>query len=76
MGRPDFGTEADGIKSKYYCRLCYDAGTFTANVTLDEISELAARDAAVTSGMAFEDARRMMRHILPLLKRWDRRRAA
>ena len=39
LDRPeDAGTEQDGAPSEYYCRYCYQKGTFTApDATMDDI---------------------------------------
>ena len=39
MGPTDehYGTEADGSKSKDYCKYCYQNGAFTADCTMGEM---------------------------------------
>lgn len=34
-----YGTEADGGKSKEYCKYCYENGNFVANCSMEEMIE-------------------------------------
>lgn len=73
MGETDefYGTEADGSKSKDYCKYCYDKGTFTANSTMDEMIEFCVPIMAKENpDMNEATARSMMKQFFPTLKRW------
>ena len=73
MGDTDefYGTEADGSKSKDYCKYCYDAGAFTDESTMSEMIEICVPHVIEgNSGMTADDARVMMNQLFPMLKRW------
>ena len=73
MGATDesYGINADGSKSKDYCKYCFKNGAFTANCTMDEMIEFCVSHmATVDSGMSADEARKMMRGFSPQLKRW------
>jgi hypothetical protein len=68
----DFGTDADGSKSKEYCFHCFQGGKF-----LDEGISLQGKidknvSFAKMMGMSEEQARQMASTILPKLKRWKK----
>jgi Putative zinc ribbon domain len=68
----DYGTNADGSKSKEYCFHCFQGGKF-----LDEGITLQGKiDKNVQfgkmMGMPEEQARQMASTILPKLKRWKK----
>lgn len=69
------GTNADGSLTNDYCRSCYKNGSFTTDISLedmveinlrylDEWSEIAGKD------LSIDEAREMQRRLLPTLKRW------
>ena len=74
MGATDemYGTNADGGKSKDYCKYCFEKGAFTyANATMDEMIEVCVPHmVSANSGMNSDDARKMMHTFFPTLKRW------
>ena len=74
MGATDemYGTNADGSKSKDYCKYCFENGAFTANSTMDEMIEICVPHmASAHPEMSGDDARKMMREFFPTLKRWQ-----
>ena len=76
LDRPeDAGTEQDGAPSEYYCRYCYQKGTFTApDATMDDIIAFNLKFNA-ENGHPFgpqEEAEKMMRSWFPTLKRWKK----
>jgi len=75
MNQPEakYGTEADGSMSEDYCHYCYKEGSFTANVTMDEMIEICVPHMVSDEpgGMSEETARSMMQGLLPALKRWQ-----
>jgi hypothetical protein len=66
----DFGTNADGSRSRDYCQFCFQNGKFTdEGITMDaKIEKMVARAKEVN--IPPENARRMAETILPTLKRW------
>ena len=75
MGETDelYGTEADGNKSKDYCKYCYDKGAFTSDCTMDEMIESCiAPMLEANPSMTEETARKMMQEFFPSLKRWKK----
>ena len=66
-----YGTKADGSTCEDYCKYCFENGKFTANCTMDEMIEICVPHmVSAHSGMAGDDARKMMREFFPTLKRW------
>lgn len=65
------GTNADGTRNEDYCKFCYVNGSFTSNMTMDEMIEFCVPHlVAAQPGMSSEDARKMMQGMFPQLKRW------
>ncbi len=66
-----YAVEADGSKNMDYCKYCYENGTFTADMSMQEMI-----DACVpymvehNPEMTEAKAREMMGQYLPALKRW------
>ena len=73
MGPTDehYGTEADGSKSKDYCKYCYDNGAFISDCTLQEMMEYCVQPMVENvPGMTEAQARAIMTEHFPQLKRW------
>jgi hypothetical protein len=73
MGTTDemYGANADGSKSKDYCKYCFEKGAFTTNSTMGEMIEFCVPHVvSANSGMSEDDAREMMSKFFPTLKRW------
>jgi len=73
MGETDemYGKEANGNKSKDFCRFCYENGAFTnPSITLDEMIELVAGMMVKDFGFAPDDAIAQCKQGIPSLKRW------
>ncbi len=67
-----YGTHADGTKSEDYCELCYTAGSFNSDITMEEMIETCVPHVvAANPGMTLDQARKMMCALLPNLKRWQ-----
>ncbi len=66
----DFGTEADGSKSKEYCGFCYKDGKFTMECSMDELIEYCVPLCKDYFG-GEDGARKMMQDVFPTLKRWS-----
>lgn len=66
----DFGTNADGSKSKEYCQFCWQDGEFTADVDLAEFIEMQVQIAVEKMGMDEAEAREVAETTLPELDRW------
>lgn len=69
----DFGSNADGTKSREYCVHCWQEGKFTANVSFDEFVEMQVQIAVENLGMDETEAREVAETTLPELKRWQGR---
>lgn len=68
----DFGTNADGVRSKEYCFHCFKNGRFLdEDITLEEKINKNVRF-GVQRGMSELEARRMASDVLPKLKRWNK----
>lgn len=66
-----YGTNADGSKSRDYCKYCYENGEFTSACSMDEMIEFCIPPmVSANDGMTEEKARSMMREYFPTLKRW------
>lgn len=70
----DFGTNADGSKSREYCRFCYQGGRFTDEGTTMEEKIEKMVSFAKSMRIPEENARKMAQNILPTLKRWKGKR--
>lgn len=73
MGETDelYGTQQDGSKSTDYCKYCYEKGTFTSEVTMEEEIEICVPILVEEKVCATaEEARAMMKEFFPSLKRW------
>lgn len=71
------GTNADGSRSEDYCAWCYKDGTFTQEMTMEQMIEHCAQftnEINEWSGqnMTVEQAKEMMREFYPHLKRWKK----
>lgn len=72
-----FGTEKDGSQSGDYCVYCYKDGTFTADVTMEEMMEMNLKyldEFNKDSPVKFteEEARKVLPQYLMTLKRWKK----
>lgn len=67
----DKGTESNGNKSEKFCCFCYEKGTFTEDLTLEQMIEKLV-SMAKEMGMTENEARNMAMEILPTLKRWEK----
>jgi hypothetical protein len=67
---PDFGTEAGGASSAEYCHYCYQDGKFTTEATMEEMVEISAKGMAEATDTPEDQARALLRGLLPNLKRW------
>ncbi len=66
----DFGTNADGSRSKEYCQYCWQDGKFTSEVDLPEFIEMQVAIAVEKMGMEENEAREVAETTLPELDRW------
>lgn len=71
----DKGTEQDGRKSEEYCHFCFQEGSFTQNITMEELIEhnLQALDEwnkSVGLQLTRQEAKSQLMTFLPTLKRW------
>ena len=68
----DFGTEADGSRSKEYCQYCYQGGKFTkAEMTMDEMIAGVA-GMMVRYGTPKDKAQSDAKKLISTLKRWKK----
>ncbi|MDQ2087323.1 zinc ribbon domain-containing protein [Herbivorax sp. ANBcel31] len=74
MGDTDemYGSNLDGSKNKDYCEYCYMNGKFTSDISIEEMIEVCIPHVVnEKSGMSENEAREMMKELLPKLKRWS-----
>lgn len=65
------GTEADGQASPHYCKFCYDQGTFTGEMTMEQMIDFCVPILVREHpGLTEEQARAQMRGFFPTLLRW------
>lgn len=65
-----FGSEKDGTKCREYCAYCYKNGEFTqTDISLGQMTEYCV-PFLQAQGMEEEQAREILKKILPTLKRW------
>ncbi len=70
-GEGDFGTEAGGgARSEKYCRYCYEGGSFTSDVSMQEMIEISAKAMSDAAGMPEQEARELLAGAIPSLERW------
>ena len=73
----DFGTNADGTENNECCTYCYQNGTFTRNVTMEEMMETNLKyidewNKSTGNNMTADEARPILRQFLSTLKRWKK----
>ena len=69
------GTNADGSSNEDYCIWCYKDGTFTQEITMEQMIDHCAQftdeiNRKSGQNMTVEQAKDMMRQFFPQLKRW------
>lgn len=68
----DFGTNKDGGRNEDYCAYCFKDGSFTADLTMEEMIAFCAEHVDDWGmKMTKEEAIAMMREQFPKLKRWQ-----
>ncbi len=75
-----FGTNIAGDKSREYCRFCYSDGSFTANISMDEMIEMCANfvdqwNMPDGRTLTREAAIALMKEHFPHLRRWAKKKA-
>ncbi len=75
----DYGTNKLGSHSSEYCRFCYQDGSFTAHLSMDEMIALCAEftdDWKTPDNRKFtkEEAIALMKEHFPKLKRWAKKK--
>ncbi len=69
----DFGTNKDGSKNGDYCTYCFKDGSFTHNMTMDEMIAFCAENIEEWGmKMTKEEAIAQMKKHFPELKRWKK----
>lgn len=72
-GEDMFGNNADGSKNEDYCVYCYKDGSFTADVSMEDMIEFCVPHmVSGNQGMTEDSARKAMQEFFPKLKRWKR----
>lgn len=71
----DFGTNADETPNHEYCKYCYQNGTFTSDVTMDEMLETNLKfldhwNEETGNKYTPDEARPILGKFLSTLKRW------
>lgn len=69
------GTNADGSPNEDYCTYCYKDGKFTQDMTMEQMIDHCAKftdeiNRQSGQNLTKEQAKEMMRHFFPHLKRW------
>lgn len=75
MGETDelYGRNEDGTKNDLYCEYCFQNGSFTSVLSMEEMIAICVPHVVTANPSMNEDeARDMMREFLPTLKRWKR----
>jgi hypothetical protein len=68
----DFGTGADGLRIKDYCRYCFQNGTFTEpDISMKSMIDKCVSIMAGQGIMPESRARELMTEVIPKLKRWQ-----
>lgn len=68
----DLGTNKNGSKNEDYCAYCFKDGTFTSDITMEEMIALCAEHVDDWGiNISREGAIAMMRESFPKLKRWQ-----
>jgi len=72
----EFGTERDGGRSNDYCVYCFKDGSFTADLTLDEmirhnVQFLDLYNQSAEVKVTKDEAIAQLEQFLPSLKRWN-----
>ncbi len=66
-----YGTEKDGSLNRDYCIYCYKDGSFTGEMTMEEMIEFCIPFTQQTQpGTSREEAKAQMEQYFPKLKRW------
>ena len=65
------GTEADGSPSAEYCIYCYKDGQFAADMDMEQMVAYCVPYLQQAYQLTEEEAEKMMRSVLPQLKRWE-----
>lgn len=73
----EFGTNSDQTQNNDYCVYCFKDGTFTSDLTMDEMIEFNLKfideyNKDAEKKITAEEARAQMREFFPMLKRWKR----
>jgi hypothetical protein len=73
LKRPeDFGTGAAGFRINDYCHFCFENGEFTApSATVQQMIDKCVAIMSERGIMPEAQARRLMREVIPKLKRWQ-----
>ncbi len=67
-----YGTNEDGSRNIEYCKYCYNEGAFTSDLTLSEMVDICVPQMlSENQGMKEDEARKLLRKLLPTLKRWE-----
>ncbi|MBQ8150038.1 MAG: WYL domain-containing protein [Clostridia bacterium] len=71
-----YGTEKDGSLNRDYCIYCYKDGSFTGDMTMEEMIEFCIPfTLEAEPGKTREEAKAEMERFFPMLKRWAGRKA-
>ena len=65
------GTEENGTTNPHYCHYCYENGSFTGNMTMEEMIEFCVPHMVQAHPeLTAEQARAQMAQFFPMLMRW------
>lgn len=66
------GSNADGSTAEHYCKWCFSQGSYTEDITMDEMIEDCAPRLAKNMSCTLDEAVSLMGAVLPTLERWQR----
>ena len=71
LGIGFYGTDASGLASEEYCKLCFENGRFREpNLTLEEMIARSIANMVDDLYMRQEEAEHLATTVIPKLKRW------
>lgn len=67
----ELGTQADGSPAPDYCKWCYDHGSFTEDLTMEQMIERCAPMMVEHGDFTLDEAVSLLGAVLPHVKRWQ-----
>lgn len=71
LGDGFFGTNADGLFTKEYCKFCFQNGNFIdPTLTVEDMIKMSVKNMTEELGFDEEKAKSLAESFIPKLKRW------